>query len=68
MLRKAFSLLSFAVLPGVVSAQDIAAGRCATPDSIAVREMKPTPYPPAIALRTDSCRPSCRRTSSRWKW
>ncbi|NUQ10928.1 MAG: outer membrane protein assembly factor BamA [Gemmatimonadaceae bacterium] len=37
MLRKAFSLLSFAVLPGVVSAQDIAAGRCATPDSIAVR-------------------------------
>lgn len=37
MLRKAFSLLLFAAIPGVLSAQDLAAGRCATPDSIAVR-------------------------------
>lgn len=37
MFRKAFSLLLFAVVPGVLSAQDITAGRCATPDSIAVR-------------------------------
>lgn len=37
MLRKAFSLLVFAAIPGVLSAQDLAAGRCATPDSIAVR-------------------------------
>jgi outer membrane protein insertion porin family len=37
MLRKAFSLLLFAVVPGVLSAQDITSGRCASPDSIAVR-------------------------------
>ena len=37
MLRKAFSLLLFAVVPGVLSAQDLAPGRCSTPDSIAVR-------------------------------
>ena len=37
MLRKAFSLLLFAVVPGVLSAQDLATGRCSTPDSIAVR-------------------------------
>jgi outer membrane protein insertion porin family len=36
MLRKAFSLLLFALVPGVLSAQDMT-GRCATPDSIAVR-------------------------------
>lgn len=36
MLRKAFSLLLFALAPGVLSAQDMS-GRCATPDSIAVR-------------------------------
>lgn len=40
MLRKSFSLLLFAALPAVSSAQDIAAGRCATPDSIAVRGAK----------------------------
>jgi outer membrane protein insertion porin family len=37
MLRKAFSLLLFTVVPGVLSAQDLSAGRCSTPDSIAVR-------------------------------
>ena len=37
MLRKAFSLLLFAVVPGVLSAQDVTTGRCASPDSIAVR-------------------------------
>ena len=37
MLRKVFSLLLFAVVPGVLSAQDIANGQCSTPDSIAVR-------------------------------
>jgi outer membrane protein insertion porin family len=37
MLRKVFSLLLFAAFPAVLSAQDLAAGRCATPDSIAVR-------------------------------
>ena len=38
MLRKAFSFLLFAAIPGVVSAQDLSAvSRCATPDSIAVR-------------------------------
>ena len=39
MLRKAFSLLLLSVVPGVLSAQtqDISSGRCATPDSIAVR-------------------------------
>src|SRR5688572_846818 len=37
MLRKVFSLLLFAVVPGVLSAQDVANGQCTTPDSIAVR-------------------------------
>ena len=37
MLRKAFSLLLFGIVPGVLSAQDVSAGRCSTPDSIAVR-------------------------------
>ena len=37
MLRKAFSLLLFGLVPGVLSAQDVSAGRCSTPDSIAVR-------------------------------
>ncbi|HEX9565924.1 MAG TPA: outer membrane protein assembly factor BamA [Gemmatimonadaceae bacterium] len=36
MLRKALSLLLFAAVPEVASAQDLT-GRCATPDSIAVR-------------------------------
>ena len=37
MLRKVFSLLLFAVAPGVLSAQDPANGQCSAPDSIAVR-------------------------------
>jgi len=37
MLRKVFSLLLFAVVPGVLSAQDLQNGQCSTPDSIAVR-------------------------------
>src|SRR5688572_19632139 len=37
MLRKAFSLLLFGLVPGVLSAQEVSAGRCSTPDSIAVR-------------------------------
>ena len=37
MLRKAFSLLVFAVVPAVLPAQQDVSGRCATPDSIAVR-------------------------------
>jgi outer membrane protein insertion porin family len=37
MLRKAFSLLLFASVPSVLSAQDVSSGRCASPDSIAVR-------------------------------
>jgi outer membrane protein insertion porin family len=37
MLRKAFSLLLFAAVPSVLSAQDVTTGRCASPDSIAVR-------------------------------
>ena len=37
MLRKVFSLLVFAVVPHVLSAQDVPNGQCSTPDSIAVR-------------------------------
>lgn len=37
MLRKRFSLIALPVLAGSLAAQDPTAGRCATPDSVAVR-------------------------------
>ena len=49
MLRKAFSLLLFAVVPGVLSAQDVTSGRCASPDSIAVRGNRRVDYGSVIA-------------------
>src|SRR5688572_5907293 len=49
MLRKAFSLLVFTVVPAVLPAQDLVSGRCATPDSIAARGNRRTDIGTIIA-------------------
>lgn len=51
MLRKAFSLLILSAVPAVLSAQtqDISQGRCASPDSIAVRGNRRVDYGTIVA-------------------